>query len=116
MAGGFRALCSQIFKSTSRYTYILKIHVTVPVGSSKKLRVNSEREVESFDEQGRSDKVERCCDVLITWHDGPTSLPRLKAFCKVTLLGCTTCRDAPPFKKETDSGSRLCRRVSCNAH
>jgi len=76
----------------------------------KKLRVNSEREVESFDEQGRSDKVERCCDVLITWHDGPTSLPRLKAFCKVTLLGCTTYRDAPPFKKETDSGSRLSAR------
>lgn len=84
----------------------------------KKLRVNSEREVESFDEQGRF--VTRLkgvlSDVLITWHDGPTSLPRLKAFCKVTSLECTTCRDAPPFKKKESDGGRLCRRASCDAH
>lgn len=34
-------------------TYIIKIHVTIPVGSAKKLCVNSEREAESFDEQRR---------------------------------------------------------------
>lgn len=76
-------------------TYIVKIHVTIPgLGARKKLRVNSEREVESFDEQGRS--VTRLKGVAMSLLLGTMArrvFPGLKAFCKVTSLECTTCRD-----------------------